>query len=228
MNRSTPNVYRQMLGDQSSSFSIPRYLPFAVAFLVATTLIAIAAEPKSDISNEFEKCRMLGDNQARLACLKSLLPKTTNATNDSAGHPSDLWRLVRTPHPQGGPDAVSIMHTANTARSDPELAGLMIRCTDKAALETVLALVKPVPPRSKRDVILVGGTTQVALQAEAASVGTTLVLPIEPSIFTTGAWRTAKELAVTIQDPDGDIRGIIPIDGISPAMATLSENCPRG
>jgi hypothetical protein len=188
-------------------------------------LAAIAAEPNNDISGEFEKCRMLGDNQARLACLKNLLPKTTN---DSTGHPSDLWRLVRTPHPQGGPDAVSIMHTADTARSDPELAGLMIRCADKAALETVLALVKPIPPRSKRDVILVGGTAQVALQAEVTSVGTTLILPIEPSTFTTGTWRAVKELAVKIQDPDGDIKGIIPIDGISPAMARLSENCPRG
>ncbi len=168
---------------------------------------------------------MLGDDQARLACLKNLLPKTTD---DSTASPADSWKLLRTPHPQGGPNAVSVMHTADTTRSDPDLAGLMIRCADKAGLETVLALVRPVPPRSKREVVVTAGTTEIVLHAEAASAGGALVLPIQTSIFTTGTWHNLKELEVKIRDPDGDIRGVISLDGIGPAMARLSANCPQG
>lgn len=193
------------------------------SYLVATPVVS--AE-NNDIYREFEQCRVLRDDQARLACLKSLLPETTDER--AASHPTDSWPLVRTPHPQGGPEAVSIMRTADTTQSGPELAGLMIRCAEKRSLEAVLALVRPMPPRSKRDVVLTAGAAHVLLHAEVTSAGTALLLPVETSTFTTGPWRNAKEMAVTINDPDGEIRGMIPIDGIGPAMAKLSANCPAG
>jgi hypothetical protein len=210
-NRPTPGT-RIML---TSLFMLASYLAVTPAF---------SAE-KSDIYGEFEKCRVLGDDKARLACLKNLLPKTTDPPATSA---ADSWPLVRTPHPRGGPDAVSIMRTADTIRSDPELAGLMIRCAEKSGLEAMLALVRPMPPRSKRDVVLTAGAAQVLLHAEVTSPGTALLLPIEISIFSTQAWQNSKEIAVTIKDPDGEIHGVIPIDGISPAMTRLSANCPPG
>ena len=37
---------------------------------------------------------------------------------------------MRTRNPHGGADAVSIMHTADTSKSDLDLAGLMIRCRE--------------------------------------------------------------------------------------------------
>lgn len=205
-----------------------RWVPFTVLallvglalYLVTTT--AISAERKDDIYVQFEKCRVLGDDQARLACFKNLIPKDEPATSTA----TDSWPLVRTPHPQGGPEAVSIMRTADTTRSDPELAGLMIRCAEKPGLEAILALLRPIPPRSKRDVVVTAGTAQVLLHAEVTSAGAALLLPIETSTFTTGPWRSSKEIAVTIKDPDGEIRGVIPIDGIGPAMARLSGNCP--
>lgn len=193
------------------------------SYLAATP--AVSAE-NNDIYREFEKCRVLGDDQTRLACLKNLLPKTRDES--TASHSTDSWPLVRTPHPQGGPEAVSIMRTADTTRSDPELAGLMIRCAENPGLEAILALLRPIPPRSKRDVVVAAGGAQVLLHAEVTPAGTALLLPVETSTFTTGPWRNAREIAVTVKDPDGEIRGVIPIDGIGPAMAKLSANCPRG
>lgn len=205
-------------------------LRFALAGLLVVVphLAAMAADSaeKNGFYPEFEKCRVLGDDQARLACLKNLLPKTTDEPARSTT--SDSWPLVRTPHPRGGPDAVSIMHTADTTRSDPELAGLMIRCAEKPGLEAFLALLRPIPPRSRRDVVVTAGAAQVLLHAEVTSAGTALLLPVETSTFTTGPWRNAKEIAVTVKDLDGEIRGVIPIDGIGPAMARLAGNCPAG
>lgn len=216
LNGSTPGRSLKLFAASARLLAIALYL-------VAST--AISAEKNDDIYAQFEKCRVLGDDQARLACLKNLLPKSTDEAPSSS---ADSWRLVRTHRPQGGADAISLMRTADTARSDPELAGLMIRCTDKTGLDTVLALVRPIAPRSKRDVVVTAGTAQVTLHAEVASVGTVLVLPIEPSTFTTGTWHDVKELAVKILDPDGDIHGVISLDGIGPAMARLSANCPQG
>jgi hypothetical protein len=212
--------------------SAPRLrIALAGLFMLAPNLAAtpVFSAEKNDIYAEFEKCRVLGDDQARLACLKNLLPKTTDELARSSA--SDSWPLVRTPHPRGGggPDAVSVMRTADTTRSDPELAGLMIRCAEKPGLEIVLALVRPIPPRSRRDVVVVAaGAAQVLLHAEVTSAGTALLLPVETSTFTAGPWSNTKEIAVTIRDPDGEIRGVIPIDGIGRAMAKLSANCPPG
>jgi hypothetical protein len=203
-------------------------IALAVLFLFASNLAAmpVFSAEKNDTYAGFEKCRVLGDDQARLACLKNLLPKTTDEPARSTT--SDSWPLVRTPRPGGGPEAVSVMRTADTTRSDPELAGLMIRCAEKPGLEAILALVRPISPHSRRDVVVAGGAAEVVLHAEVTSAGTALLLPVETSTFTAGPWNNTKEIAVTIRDPDGEIRGVIPIDGIGPAMAKLTAHCPPG
>jgi hypothetical protein len=120
------------------------------------------------------------------------------------------------------------MRTADTAQSDPDLAGLMIRCAEKPGLEVLLALVRPFPPRSKRDVVVTTGTTRSVFHAETSSAGTALVLPIEATAFTTGHWRGLKELAVTINDPEAEIRGVISLEGLALAMTKLLASCPAG
>jgi hypothetical protein len=178
------------------------------------------------ISQGFEKCKIIADDQARLSCLKNLLPEPPAGPAVSATH--DSWPLVKTPHPRGGPEAVAVMRTADTAQSDPDLAGLMIRCEEKPGFGVLLALVRPFPPRSKRDVAVTLGRNQSVLQAEASSTGTALILPIEATAFTTGPWQGLKELAVTIKDPEIEIRGVIPLGGIGAAITKLAANCPAG
>jgi hypothetical protein len=198
-------------------------LSMAFTYLIGA---APAFAQERDVSQEFEKCKVIADDQARLSCLKNLLPRISSGPAASASH--DSWPLVRTPHPKGGRDAVAIMRTADTARSDPDLAGLIIRCEEKPGFEVLLALLRPFPPRTKRDVVITSGTTQSLLHAEASSIGTALILPIEATAFTTGPWQGLKELAVIIKDPETEIHGVIPLDGLAPAMAKLSASCPSG
>jgi hypothetical protein len=200
-------------------------LTLRTALFYAVGATAVFAQAR-DISQDFERCKVIAENQARLNCLKNLLPGDSSKPVTSTTN--DWWPLVRTPHPKGGPDAVAIMRTADTAQSDPDLAGLMIRCAERPGLEVLLALVRPFPPRSKRDVVVTMGTSNSVLHAEVSSVGTALILPIEATAFTTGPWQGLKELAVTINDPEADIRGVISLEGLLPAMAKLSANCPPG
>lgn len=189
---------------------------------------AVAAEPPG-IAEGFAKCKVIGDDQARLDCLKKLLaaPSSDKPPSEAV---VDRWPLIVTPPPPsgGGREAVSILRTADTSRSDPDLAGLMIRCQDKPGLQVLLALVRPLPPRAKRSVVVSPMATPTIIHAEVSPLGTGIVLPVEPSMFTTGQWRDLKELAVLVQDPEGDIRGVIPLDGLTPALAKLSARCPLG
>jgi hypothetical protein len=178
----------------------------------------------SVVSEEFEKCKIVANDQARLSCLKMLLQASPE--NSAVSAPRDPWPLVRTPNPGGGPDAVSIMRTVDIARSDPDLAGVMIRCGEKQSLEILLVLIRPIPPRAKRDVVLSMGSTEIAFGAEAASAGSALVLPIDATALTTGPWRDANELNIKIKDRESDISGAISLEGVVPAIARLSASCP--
>jgi hypothetical protein len=181
------------------------------------------AAAQDQISQDFENCRIIADDRSRLDCFKKLLPKADAATTDGAA--SD-WQLVRGPGPNGGSEAFAVVRPADISKSDADLAGLMIRCQEKPGFEVAVALVRPFPPRTKRDVIIESGTTQSVLHAEIAPPGTMLVLPIDATAFTTGPWRELKELDLKVNDPEGEIRGVIQLDGIASAIAKLSASCP--
>src|SRR5579863_2562545 len=58
------------------------------------------------------------------------------------------WQLVRIRNPRGGPDTVSIMHSAEISRSDIALAGMVLRCTTAPDVDTIVVVVEPWPPGS--------------------------------------------------------------------------------
>jgi hypothetical protein len=194
-----------------------------LAFAISASLSVVGAQIL-DGGSEFDRCKTIPDDHMRLACFKALLSNTENPGTSAqapSSSPSYDWPLIRTPHPKGGPDALSITRTADTAKSDPDLAGLIVRCQDRPGLEILLALVRPLPPRRKRQVELSLGAARPILTAEVSPAGTALILPIEPNAIS-----AQRELTVEIDDPDGRIRGVIPLDGFGPALAKLSASCP--
>jgi hypothetical protein len=201
----------------------------SVVFIYLLASVSAVWADSPGIAEGFAKCKVIDDNQARLNCLRKLLASPPPAEPPAEGA-ADRWSLVVTPPPpgSGGHEAASIMRTADTTRSDPDLAGLMIRCQEKPGFQVLLALVRPLPPLAKRSVVVSPTTTPTIIRAEVSPLGTGIVLPVEPTAFTTGQWRDLKELAVLIQDPQADIRGVIPLEGLAPALAKLSAKCQSG
>ncbi len=143
--------------------------------------------------------------------------------------PSDDWRLVRTPDPRGGPEAVSIMHTPDLARSDIDFAGLMLRCRERD-FEVAIVLLKPFPPRAHPKAKLTANGRTREFTTSVIPPGAAIALPAEATALANGPWQSASELAVEVAAGDGDdstIRGVVSLAGLGPAVARLTSSCPR-
>jgi hypothetical protein len=172
--------------------------------------------------SESEHCRTITDSAARLRCYEA----TSNRSNKQQPSTAGAWRLVRTPNPAAGPDAVSIMHTADVSRSDLDLAGLMVRCGE-GTTEVLIVLVRPFAPRAHPKVTIgVVGSNPLELTASVAAPGLLLLLPPEANRLAAGPWQNAPELTIAVADEHAPIQGVVPLAGLGIALSELWQNCP--
>jgi hypothetical protein len=179
----------------------------------------------------FERCRAITDDAARLRCYEEATSKAVTSPPPQA--PSKgigTWRLVRTPNPTGGREAVSIMQTADMTKSDIDLAGLMLRCSD-SHVEVLFVLVRPLPMRAHLKVTASAGDKSTDFVATVVPPGVTVLLPQEAIALATGPWQNASELSVQIGAVEGEtlptpIRGVVSLVGLGGALPLLMANCP--
>ena len=134
------------------------------------------------------------------------------------------WHLVRTPNPNGGSDAISIMHTADISRSDLDLVGLMIRCSEPSA-EVVIVLIRPLPFGVRPHVAFGKPDNETQFEATVAPPGTAVLLPSEATTLVGGSWQALDNLFVRIDDGQSTIRGVIKIVGLEAALKKLQTSC---
>ncbi|WP_312016645.1 hypothetical protein [Bradyrhizobium sp. BR 10261] len=138
---------------------------------------------------------------------------------------SSVWTFARTRGPDGETFA-AITKTADTIQSDPDFAGLIVRCAPKGKVDVLAALIRPFPPRSHPQVTIAasnGGTLTV--EASMAAAGAAVLLPDEVSAFASGKWQTTPSLAVTIKESDSEIKGVVSLTGLREAYNSLVANC---
>jgi hypothetical protein len=169
-----------------------------------------------------ERCRSIQDDHARLRCYEDAAPPPPAPALPPQVHGS--WRLVRTPNPQGGRDAVSIMQTADVSRSDLNFAGLMIRCSDNT-IEVLVVVVEPGRPRTHPIIVLSDGTTTTRFTASIVPPGTLVLLPPEAATLATGPWQSASDLSIELNNDGGQVRGVVPVQGMRGAIHELQSNC---
>jgi hypothetical protein len=168
-----------------------------------------------------------------LAAASLIVPAKADAKN---GEPSSArqtpgphmigeWRLVRTPDPNGGPEAVSIMHTADASRSDFDLAGLMIRC-GKEAPEALIVLLRAFPLGERLSVTLGRAGNDNRYEATVAPPGTALLLPPDATRLVSTSWSALKELSIQIENGETKIHGVVALAGLQPGLKLLTTSCP--
>jgi hypothetical protein len=213
--------------------------------LTVLSMIGAAFGQSSDPEAALQRCRTIADDAARLRCFEEATARPigppSSATPEAGPKPGPklglepssgirTWRLVRTPNPISGPDAVSIMRTADIVKSDIDLAGLMLRCS-KGNFEVIVVLVRPLPPRAHPKVTVGTGGGSVDFTATVLPPGVEVLLPADASALASGPWQTAPELSVQIASVDGNepaapVKGIIPLAGLGSAIPLLLSNCP--
>jgi hypothetical protein len=140
--------------------------------------------------------------------------------------PGGGWHLLRSKNPGGGEDAVSMNRAADIA-SDVDLAGLMLRCHDGSA-EVIVVVVAPFAPHALPVVTISANGQEWHFDATVIPPGAQLLLPATATALAAGPWQAANQLAVKIAWQQTTIAGVISIDGLRSALATLIASCPAG
>jgi len=179
-----------------------KYLLLIVGILVLTTPIASAA------------------NEANSDNSKSAIAERPSGTELKGG-----WHFVRTRNPQGGADAISIMHTADVSRSDLDLAGLMIRCSERGA-EVVIVLLQPFSLRARPHVVFGKPGSETQFEATVAPPGTAVLVPRDAASLVGGPWQTLNDLFILVDDGQSTIRGVVALVGLQAAFNVLMTSCP--
>ena len=188
----------------------------------ATSAAAQDAASTSDLERAFERCQAIVDDAARLYCYK-------NATGHEAANqpsPAELgtWHFVRTPNPTGGPSAVSITQSADISRSDPDFGGLMLRCGEDTT-EVLIVLVRYLTLGAQPKVIVKTAQTSSEFSGKVVPHGLLVLLPEQAAALATGPWLAVPELSISVDDGGNAVQGIVPLAGLTGALAVLRSNC---
>jgi hypothetical protein len=188
------------------------------------TISAAYGQEAPDVRAQLGRCRAIQDQSVRLRCYEDAAAPPV-ATPAPSGHGS--WRLVRTPNPAGGSEAISIMQTADLSQSDIDLAGLMVRCGDAtAAIEVLIVVVQPFHPRAHPRVNVSAGGITTQFRASIIPPGALVLLPPEASALATGPWLGSPALSIEVdRDDQGQLRGVVPVEGMKSALNELQSNC---
>ncbi len=178
-----------------------RYLQILVAILALTAAAGSAA------------------NEANSDNAKAVIGERPSGTELKGG-----WRFVRTTNPHGGADAISIMHTADTSKSDVDLAGLMIRYSE-GRTEVVIVLLRPFPLRARPHVVFGTPGNETQLEATVAPPGTAVLVPRDAASLVGGPWETLNDLFIRVGDGQSTIRGFVALAGLQTAFKVLTASC---
>jgi hypothetical protein len=171
--------------------------------------------------DNLQQCRSIPDSAERLRCYEKAAAAQTKELQPAT---EGGWQLLRTPNPQGGADAVSIMRSADLVQSDPDLAGLMVRCAPKNQ-EVLIVMIQPVPPGAQPhvDIGVAGRTT--GYKATVLPPGLAILLPGDAAGLVE-QWQQVPELSIAIDEGQAKVRGIVPTAGLQAAFQLLQANCP--
>jgi hypothetical protein len=137
------------------------------------------------------------------------------------------WKLARAKGPKAGEAFVSIMKTADTIRSDPDFAGLMIRCAATGKIDILIVLIQPFPPQSRPQVTIRSGSSFQVFEGAMTAAGAAVVLPDEAALLAQGPWQALPSLSMSVKENQSEISGVVILDGLREAYNLLTSSCAQ-
>ena len=192
--------------------------------ILATLTFCVTNALGRDGDPALDRCRAIPDGPARLRCYDESLPKAPPAATLGSSRDIGGWRLVRTPHPRGGPEVVSIMRAADPSRSAAEFVGLMLRC-GAPEIEVLPVVIPPLPPRARPKVTIGSGSDVLEMDATVTSPGAAILLPRQASDAVRARWLRLPRLEIAIAHDGATIGGSVSLEGLVPALQALDAAC---
>jgi len=192
--------------------------PLALLLLLAETC-SVSSQTSSDIPG----CSGKSLSKAEQARCDELLSQRINAASRTSPLQGG-WKLVDTADPNGGPDAVSIIHASDTARSDLNLAGLTFRC-GQLGIEALLIVLQPLSRAQPIPVTVKNGSSEQAfrgLRHSRRRIGAAARRCRQDCRY---GLANCSELSVELEIKPVPIHGVVPVTGLSGAMQILARNC---
>lgn len=135
------------------------------------------------------------------------------------------WKIAQSTDSLTGARIASITRTAVALKSDPDFAGLMIRCGPKQKVDVSVILIRPLPPRARPQVTITGGREQKSFRGSMAAAGAAILLPDEAEALVSGSWQRTPALTVVVKDGTDEIKGALDLTGLSAAYGNLLNSC---
>jgi len=172
------------------------------------------------------------DERAPARCREEGNSKAPASASQQQPAEAGTWQLARTHNPAGGPDTISMTKIVDGTRSDQDVTGLMLRCSEGATVDVLVVLIAPFPLQTHPKVTVVAGSTSTDFIASVVAPGALapnalVLLPEKASALVEHVWQSVPELEVTIVEPHRSLQGVIPVADISTAMQTLQSNCSK-
>jgi hypothetical protein len=119
------------------------------------------------------------------------------------------------------------MHTADMLRSDPDFAGLMLRCAEDG-IDVLVIVIEPRPPRARPQVKFRLPGNEASYQATIVTPFTALLLPRGATSLLSGLGSLPPgDLTIEITDESSAVHGTVALAGLRPALEGLTARCPR-
>ncbi|MGQ0445741.1 MAG: hypothetical protein ACT4O2_11625 [Beijerinckiaceae bacterium] len=166
---------------------------------------------------------MADDANGRMAAPAIRGKSSSQDSNDAFGS-AGSWRLVRNALANATTSEAAVLHTADFERSDPRLAGLMLRCAKKG-IEAIVVVVEPFPPQARPQITLRGPGRESHFVAAMIPTGAGILLPAEAASLLTGPWRAAPEIEIKVADGGTAIDGVVALSGLPIALQSLNAEC---
>lgn len=134
----------------------------------------------------------------------------------------DAWRVIRTKAADGVTETTAILRVADVLKSDPRLAGLMLRCS-KQGIEPVIVVVEPYSPQARPKITLRADDEELYFDSRPLPTGVGLRVPADGLSLMSGPWKGARELKIRISDGDTEMNGVVDLAGLTQAIQSLGD-----
>ncbi|WP_026605694.1 hypothetical protein [Methylocapsa acidiphila] len=188
-----------------------------ILFLLLLSLCLYLCDPRQSLCAALVYTAMQHDEPSA----STRIFAAAQATDSSA---ADSWRRVRNPGASGGKEFAAILRVAALTRSDPRLAGLMLRCAEHG-VEAIIIVVEPFPPHARPKITLRANEQESYLEGVVIPTGVGVRLPVDGAKLATGPWRNSEALEINIDDGAAPIHGVVELSGLTSAVASLIGEC---